>query len=455
MCPTKLFLRVAGVMILLLMGLNTRADESADASHAPTLASPQAAADTEGNVPETPAPSAKDEAPAPSAKDEAPAPSTKDEAPAPSTKDESPAPPAKDETMAPSADHTARSVAPAPAPAPSATSDADGALVASVTLTEASRSVRQVTKDAAGNYVNHGTYTAYAPDGTVQKTGVFQNGKLQGKWTQSFAKDEGHLFAADHDTEFQGPFVSEATFVDGQLDGTWTIKDRNGQNIVEWNFDHGARNGKWSWWYPNGDKRLEATYKNGNLDGEVSEWNQGGQLASKTTYVDGKLLDKVVGWYALGQKHFEGFYLRVAHMPEATYDWWKGSIATAAATPTGEDQKHGTWTEWYRSGNKKTEVQYDHNVAVGKFAWWYENGQKQAEVEYQMGVYNGTFTTWHANGLKESQAEYRNGELVDKWMHWDADGKLVEMRDPSKAAPEGKNNRASPTQAAVPAAQSR
>jgi antitoxin component YwqK of YwqJK toxin-antitoxin module len=455
MCATKLVLRVAGVMILLLMGLNTRADESADASHTPTLASPQAAADTEGNVPETPAPSTKDDAPAPSTKDDAPAPSTKDEAPAPSAKDESPAPPAKDETMAPSADHAARSVAPAPAPAPSATSDADGELVTERYPDGSVKIERQVTKDAAGNYVNHGTYTAYAPDGTVQKTGVFQNGKLQGKWTQSFAKDEGHLFAADHDTEFQGPFVSEATFVDGQLDGTWTIKDRNGQNIVEWNFDHGARNGKWSWWYPNGDKRLEATYKNGNLDGEVSEWNQGGQLASKTTYVDGKLLDKVVGWYALGQKHFEGFYLRVAHMPEATYDWWKGSIATAAAAPTGEDQKHGTWTEWYRSGNKKTEAQYDHNVAVGKFTWWYENGQKQAEVEYQMGVYNGTFTTWHANGLKESQAEYRNGELVDKWMHWDADGKLVEMRDPSKAAPEGKNNRASPTQAAVPAAQSR
>ena len=185
---------------------------------------------------------------------------------------------------------------------------------------------RQVTKDAAGNYVNHGTYTAYAPDGTVQKTGVFQNGKQQGKWTQSFAKDEGHLFAADHETEFQGPFASEATFVDGQLDGTWTIKDRNGQNIVEWNFDHGARNGKWSWWYPNGDKRLEATYKNGNLDGEVLEWNQGGQMSSKTTYVDGKRLDKVVGWYTLGQKHFEGNYLRVVHMPEPSYDWWKGSI---------------------------------------------------------------------------------------------------------------------------------
>ena len=393
----------------------------------PRLAPPQAAADAETNMSETPTPPAKDETPAPTAKDEA--------------KDEAPTPPAKDEAPTPPANEAARSVAPAPAPAPSTTSDADGELVTERYADGSVKIERQVTKDAAGNYVNHGTYTAYGPDGTVQKTGVFQNGKQQGKWTQSFAKDEGHLFTADHETEFQGPFTSEATFVEGQLDGTWTIKDRNGQNIVEWNFDHGARNGKWSWWYPNSDKRLEATYKNGNLDGEVLEWNQGGQLGSKTTYVDGKRLDKVTGWYALGQKHFEGFYLRVVHMPEPSYDWWKGSITTASAAPTGEDQKQGTWTEWYRSGNKKAEAQYDHNVAVGKFVWWYENGQKQAEVEYQAGVYSGTFITWHPNGLKESQAEYRNGELVDKWMHWDADGKLVEMRDPSKSAPEAKDSR--------------
>ncbi len=428
MCATNLLLRVAGVMILLLMGLSTRADESAHAKNAPTLTPPQAAADAEGSASEAPTPSAKDEAPAPSAKDDTPAPSASD---------------------------TARSIAPAPAPAPSATSDADGELVTERYPDGSVKIERQVTKDAAGNYVNHGTYTAYGPDGTVQKTGVFQNGKQQGKWTQSFAKDEGHLFTADHETEFQGPFASEATFVEGQLDGTWTIKDRNGQNIVEWNFDHGVRNGKWSWWYPNGDKRLAATYKNDNLDGDVLEWNQGGQLGSKTTYVDGKRLDKVAGWYALGQKHFEGFYLRVVHMPEPSYDWWKGSITTASAVPTGEDQKHGTWTEWYRSGNKKAEGQYDHNVAAGKFIWWYENGQKQAEVEYQAGVYSGTFTTWHPNGLKESQAEYRNGELVDKWMHWNADGKLVELRDPSKSAPQAKDNRAAATQAAAPAARSR
>ena len=292
---------------------------------------------------------------------------------------------------------------------------------------------RQVTKDTGGNYVNHGPYTAYDANGKIQKTGQFLNGKQQGLWTQTFAKDEGHLFSADQDGEYTGPFTSEATFVDGQLQGTWTVKNRDGRNIVEWNFDHGVPDGKWSWWYPNGQERLEATYKNNKLDGEVTEWSQDGKPVGKTTYIDGKAPVRMVGWYTLGQKRYEGSCLRTSDIPDATYDWWNGIVHTANSLPNAADQKHGTWIEWYPNGKKKLEAQYDHNVAVGKFTWWYENGQKQAEVEYSAGVLDGMWITWHANGLKESQAQHRNGELVDKWLHWNADGKLIEVRDPTQA----------------------
>ena len=201
-------------------------------------------------------------------------------------------------------------------------------------------------------------------DGKVQKTGEFVDGKQQGKWTQTFAKDDGHLFSTDHDTAFSGPFMSEATFVDGQLHGIWTIKDHTGRNVVAWNFDNGVRNGKWTWWYPNGEKRLEAAFKNGNLDEDVLEYSQDGQQVAKDTYLDGMHLTKTVGWYTLGQKHFEGYYLRASDMPEPTYDWWKGTVTTAPAKPAEKDLKHGAWIEWYQSGNKKTEAQYDHGVAI-------------------------------------------------------------------------------------------
>jgi len=288
---------------------------------------------------------------------------------------------------------------------------------------------RQVTQDSAGNYINHGTYTMYNLDGKPLKAGQFQNGKQHGAWVQYLAKDEGYLFSTGQEKEFQGPFASESTFVDGQLHGIWRIKDRNKNNVIEWNFEHGVRDGRWTWWHPNGQKRSEATYTNGALNGEVLEWDRDGKQVSQNTYVNGKCLVKAIGWYAVGQKHFEGYYLRVQNMSEPVYDWWTSSAKAAPAVPAAPDQMHGVWIVWYRNGNKKTEAQYDHDVPVGKFTWWYENGQKQADAEYQAGVKSGTWITWHSNGQKESQGEFKEGTLVSQWMHWDADGKLVEVHD--------------------------
>jgi antitoxin component YwqK of YwqJK toxin-antitoxin module len=288
---------------------------------------------------------------------------------------------------------------------------------------------REVGQDAAGNYFSQGMFKLYAPTGEVVKAGEFLNGKQQGKWTQQLAKDEGHLFSASHDNQWSGPFASEATFQEGRLHGTWTIKDSHGQNAIQWTFDNGVRSGAWTWWHSNGQKRLEASYVNGVLNGDVMEWDQDGKVVNQNSYVDGKCVVKTVGWYTLGQKRFEGTYLRTPNIPQATYDWWTSRIVTSASAPAVHDLQHGTWTEWYPSGNKKSEGQYDRGIPAGKFTWWYENGQEQAEGEYEAGQKTGAWITWHANGLKESLGEYKAGKLVTRWMRWTADGKLVEPHD--------------------------
>jgi antitoxin component YwqK of YwqJK toxin-antitoxin module len=288
---------------------------------------------------------------------------------------------------------------------------------------------RQVAQDAVGNYVNQGSYTMYDLDGKVVKAGKFQDGKQTGLWSQQLTKDEGHLFSAGQEKEFAGPFASEATFVDGQLNGTWTIKDAKGQKVIEWNFDHDIRHGTWTWWHPTGEKRLEATYRFGSLNGSLLEWDTTGKQVSDYTYVDGKCLVKTVGWYALGHKHFEGAYLRTQNVPAPTYDWWTSMSKAAPVAASGPDQKHGVWTEWYPSGTKKGEGQYDHDLPVGKFSYWYENGQVLAEGNYLAGSRTGTWISWHANGVKELQANYKDGDIVGKAMTWNADGKLVEVRE--------------------------
>jgi len=291
---------------------------------------------------------------------------------------------------------------------------------------------REVGQDAAGNYFNQGSFKMYSPSGDVVKAGEYLNGRQIGKWTQKLVKDDGYLFSLAQDGELTGPYTSEATFQDGRLHGAWLIKDARGQSLIQWTFENGVPAGTWTWWYANGQKRLEATYSNGALTGDVIEWDRDGKIINKNTYVDGKCVVKSVKWYTLGQKHFEGNYLHATGMPDATYDWWNSKIVTATIPADVPDQQHGIWTEWYPGGNKKTEGEYDHGVAIGKFTWWYENGQKQAEGDYENGQKSGVWTTWHANGLKETQAEYKVGKLVSKLMTWSANGKLIESREVSE-----------------------
>lgn len=288
---------------------------------------------------------------------------------------------------------------------------------------------RYVLQDAKGNFVNHGTYTVYAPDGKVLKKGDFQNGRQEGEWVQHFAHDSGNLFSSEQQRGFTGPFVSTATFSQGKLFGVWTIQDSQNKSIVTWSFENGVRHGQWTWWHPNGQKWLDATYRNGALHGELREWDAEGKVVSQATYIDGRCLVNEVGWYALGQKHYQGAFLRVQRVPEPVFDWWTGSATSVVAAPTGADQKHGVWIAWYCNGNKKTQGQFEHDVPIGKFAWWYENGQKQAEGEFGKDGKSGTWTTWHPNGLKESQVAYVQGKVIGRWMRWDTDGKLVGSRD--------------------------
>lgn len=302
---------------------------------------------------------------------------------------------------------------------------------------------RQVALDPEGNYVNHGTYAEYAPNGRLFRSGEFSQGKQHGKWLQYFEDGRGRLFSGKLEPQFVGPFVSEATFADGVLHGSWIIRSHSGK-IIEWNFDRGIRAGKSTWWYPNGEKRVEVVYHNGRMDGELLEWSPEGKMIGRIPFIQGQRLVKKVEWFAPGQKSYEGHYLTAQDVVQPNYDWWN---TTAKATPVarvGQDQKHGVWIAWYPNGKRRIEAQYEHDSPVGAFTWWYENGQKQAEGQYKTGIKHGTWMTWHANGLKESTCEYRDGTLVGKWMRWDASGKLAETHDFNVEKPEDvKRSRAS------------
>lgn len=288
---------------------------------------------------------------------------------------------------------------------------------------------RWVILDSEGNFTNHGSYKAYDPNGKLIGTGEYRNGKEHGKWSRQVTSTEGTFLAQALDAGFEAPYISEAPLIDGQLHGTWTVRDKVGRPIVQWQFENGIRQGNSSWWYSSGQKRSEVTYKDGLMNGNLVVYGANQQPDVKAVYYDGRRLTTKTETYAKGQKMSEGAYLSPADAIETYHDWWNLVIRTAPAQQSGPGVKHGPWTYWHANGKLRMQGEYKEDLPVGKFTWWYENGQKQAEGEYNEGRQQNVWVGWHPNGMKKYKGEYQEGVQAGMWMVWKEDGRRTEVQE--------------------------
>ena len=56
---------------------------------------------------------------------------------------------------------------------------------------------------------------------------------------------------------------------------------------------------------------------------------------------------------------------------------------------------------------------------------WYKNGQKKSEVTYKNGKLDGLVTNWYENGQKETEGTYKDGKLISR-KDWKYDGSVME-----------------------------
>jgi uncharacterized protein len=293
---------------------------------------------------------------------------------------------------------------------------------------------REVTQDASGNYVNHGAWRMWDQKGTLVVDGHFRNGEREGVWNRWYRSGEVELLTKPPYNGFQGPFISQATFTDGKLDGKWTIYDGKQHRISEWEFADGDRHGRSTWFYPSGRKMRETDYNKGEIDGQLLEWNADAKLVVKDTYQQGRKLAPRTEKHAAGATKSEGLYLFAKEIVQTPDDWWNAK--TAVYIKTGKDEKHGPWVAWYPNGQKQAEGEYRNDVQVGKFVWWYENGQKALEGAYGDGEQEGRWVWWHDNGQKSIQGEYTKGHPSGRWTWWQNDGKVVRSTQMEQGAGE-------------------
>lgn len=288
---------------------------------------------------------------------------------------------------------------------------------------------RQVKQDDSFNYINHGSFRQWDIHGNLRIEGQYDAGKATGTWARWHTAEENRVLKVEPFSRFTGPFLSEATFVNGELSGAWTIKDRQGRAAFEAQFVAGLREGQLIWFFPNGSQQRVVEYRGGLVDGTDKEFNEQGEELRSTVYFQGRRRSLEKTTFVSTARKSEASYLHPQLALETPDDWWTMTFAGYRAKE-GSPVQHGKSIGWHESGQMRFYGQYEFGKPVGDFNWWLENGQRSIKGSYDdQGRQNGTWYWWHENGFKSIEGHYVDGKAVGRWMWWNTNGQLANAKD--------------------------
>ena len=283
---------------------------------------------------------------------------------------------------------------------------------------------REVTLDADGNYVNHGPWRMWNKSGRLVAEGSYHYGQRSSVWTRWYDRGDSSLLSQKPFSSFKPPFLSQATFEDGILDGEWAIFDAQQRRCCQISISQGKRHGMSLFWLPDGTVLQQSMYERGVPTGDVLQLDiKTGKLAQAKHFLNGReMITQKTNHRRSRQVQFEANYLAPTSVQTVADDFW--SLQFSKYEPQGEKLRHGKWQEWFPSGQLKMSGQFDHDKRVGQFTYWHSNGQKAAEGDYLDNKHDGTWVWWHQNGQKSATGAFQNGLLVDQWRWWAENGKL-------------------------------
>lgn len=287
---------------------------------------------------------------------------------------------------------------------------------------------RCVILDSDKNYVNHGAWKMFATNGDVIAEGQYDMGKRIGMWTRYVGRNDSAVFNDQPYNKFKAPFISQANFANGVIDGEWLIEDADKRKVVQITFKNGERHGPSIAWLPNGKMYRQATYDEGVPVGDVLEINnKNGEFERSASYVDGrKVVNKTAYFPGTRNKKSEATYLAATTVKKSADDFWNVHFATY--TSQGKDLRHGAWKEWYANGKPLQEGYYQNDKKSGTFVFWHENGQIAVTGEYKDDVPQGMWVWYHENGLKSAIGKYQDGAYIGEWRWWNEDGRISKRK---------------------------
>jgi antitoxin component YwqK of YwqJK toxin-antitoxin module len=306
----------------------------------------------------------------------------------------------------------------------------------------------------AGNNKEGNAYIFF-PDGSVQQTIFYNNGKKEG-------------LAKEYDND--GTVITLLEYSNDFLISRQRINRTDSK---------GNKQGEWKDFYPDGIIKAEMTYRDDMLHGYYKEYDTRGRLSFTMLYQEGSIVKsrvedepdiEVVNRYDQnGRLIYNGYFrndIPVGIHREYGSD---GRVANAfvyndkgllisEGIVNEAGNRNGRWKDLYEDGSVKAEGQYTDNRRTGIWRfynvegkveqtgsfnndrpdgiwkWYYENGALLREEEYFQGQRDGSFIEYSPVGEIIATGTYSDGEKNAEWKYRSGDnneeGKyIIGLRD--------------------------
>lgn len=145
-------------------------------------------------------------------------------------------------------------------------------------------------------------------------------------------------------------------------DGKVTLRDEEGNLIIEQTFSKGLPNGKFKSYYRGGKKlENEGKYVKGEKEGTWIEYYENSNKKTIQKYKNGKREGKI-------KTYFENKELRT----EGEFE---------------NGKREGKWTFYYENGEKKAEGRYEKDEKVKKWKYYNTNGELKEEIKHTFTLF--------------------------------------------------------------------
>lgn len=281
-----------------------------------------------------------------------------------------------------------------------------------------------------------GTAYIYFPDGKIQQTISYNEGKKEG-FSREFDKNGNVITLLEYNNDF--------------------LISRDKINRTD---SKGLKQGSWIDFYPDGRKKTEKFYKDDLLHGYYKEYDARGNLTVTMLYDNGSIVKskvedeqdiEIVNKYSAENKLISSGPFRNGK-PVGVHREYDGNgkvINAFAYNDVGvlmsegiideAGNSNGKWKDLYPDGKIKAEGVYTDNRKTGlwKFysvenkveqtgyynngrpdglwKWYYDNGAILREEEYFQGQRDGAFNEYSPDGSIISQGQFSDGERNGDW----------------------------------------